>query len=279
MGQGTVLCPTFFLTTPDALRYSGVGVIRMPRTQRKKSESGIYHVMLRGINQQQIFEDEEDCAHFLAILHECKKISGFDVFAYCLMGNHVHLLLRAGKEPLDLIFKRLGSRFVYWYNLKYQRVGHLFQDRYKSEPVETDASFLAALRYILQNPMKAGIEKAPGSYPWSSYGCYAGKSDGLTDTGMAVDLVGRREDLLAFLAEKNDDALLDINPRKPGVTEEQARALVQRLSGGQGVAAFQQFELPRRNEIITQLLHAGLSVRQISRLTGVSKSVVARCAK
>ena len=251
----------------------------MPRTQRKKSESGIYHVMLRGINQQQIFEDEEDCAHFLAILRVCKKISGFDLFAYCLMGNHVHLLLREGKEPLDLVFKRLGSRFVYWYNLKDQRVGHLFQDRYKSEPVDTDAYFLAALRYILQNPMKAGIEETPGSYPWSSYGCYAGKSDGLTDPDMAVELIGLRDDLLAFLAEKNDDALLDINPRKPGVTDEQAKAIVRRLSGCSSVAAFQLLELPQRNEILTQLLDAGMSVRQISRLTGVSKSAVARRAK
>ena len=86
-GQGTVHCPICFLTKPAAKRYSGVGGIRMPRTQRKKSESGIYRVMLRGINQQQIFEDEEDCAHFLAILRVCKKISGFDLFAYCLMGN------------------------------------------------------------------------------------------------------------------------------------------------------------------------------------------------
>ncbi len=249
----------------------------MPRTERKKSESGIYHIMLRGINQQQIFEDEEDSAHFLALLLECKSISGFDLFAYCLMGNHVHLLLREGKEPLDLVFKRFGSRFVYWYNLKYQRVGHLFQDRYKSEAVETDAYFLTALRYIMQNPMKAGIETAPGSYQWSSYGSYVGKSDGLTDTDMAIDLVGSREKLIAFLAEKNDDSLLDISVRKPGVTEEQAKAVIQRISGCSNAVAFQQLELQRRNEIISQLLEAGLSVRQISRLTGVSKSSVARC--
>ena len=235
--------------------------------------------MLRGINQQQIFEDEEDYSHFLAILRECKTICGFDLFAYCLMGNHVHLLLREGKEPLDLVFKRLGSRFVYWYNLKYQRVGHLFQDRYKSEAVETDSYFLTALRYIIQNPMKIGIEETPGSYPWSSYGCYEGKSDGLTDADMAVDLIGRREDLITFFAEKNDDVLLDIAPRKSGVTEEQAKALVRRLSGCSNVAAFQQLALQQRNEIISQLLDAGLSVRQISRLTGVSKSSVARCAK
>ena len=115
--------------------------------------------MLRGINQQDIFEDEDDYLRFLAIIRECKDISKFELYAYCLMTNHVHLLLKTGEEPLELIFKRIGSRYVYWYNLKYQRIGHLFQDRYKSEAVEDDAYFLTVLRYIMQNPMKAGMEK------------------------------------------------------------------------------------------------------------------------
>lgn len=126
----------------------------MPRQARKKSESGIYHIMLRGINKQQIFEDDEDCQKYLQILKECKAVSEFKLFAYCLMGNHIHLLIQLGKEPIDLIFKRIGSRYVYWYNLKYRRTGHLFQDRYKSEPVEADSYFLTVVRYIHQNPPK-----------------------------------------------------------------------------------------------------------------------------
>lgn len=118
----------------------------MPRQQRKKSSSGIYHVMLRGINQQQIFHDDEDNKKFIKVLADCKAVSEFEIFAYCLMRNHVHILIKEGKEPLDLIFKRIGGRYVYWYNTKYNRVGHLFQDRYKSEPVETDEYFLMVLR-------------------------------------------------------------------------------------------------------------------------------------
>ena len=72
-------------------------VMNMPRQARKKSESGIYHVMLRGINQQQIFEDSEDCDKFIQILQECKAVSGFKLFAYCLMGNHIHLLIKPEK--------------------------------------------------------------------------------------------------------------------------------------------------------------------------------------
>ena len=136
----------------------------MPRQARKKSESGIYHVMLRGINQQQIFEEPEDFEKFLQILKDCKAISGYKLFAYCLMGNHIHLLIKPEEESLEQAFKRIGGRFVYWYNVKYQRIGHLFQDRFRSEPVETDEYFMTVLRYIHQNPIKAGLCKVIDAY-------------------------------------------------------------------------------------------------------------------
>ena len=125
----------------------------MPRKSRAKSENGIYHIMLRGINKQIIFEDEEDNKKFLEVLKECKDICDFKLFAYCLMGNHIHLLLKVEKEELEQIFKRIGARFVYWYNLKYKRSGHLFQDRFKSEPINDDNYFLNVLHYIHQNPV------------------------------------------------------------------------------------------------------------------------------
>ena len=121
------------------------------------SESGIYHVILRGVNRQAIFEDDEDSEQFLDILEGCKAVSGFEVLAYCLMGNHVHLLMRVGKEPLSTIFRRIASKYVYWFNVKYDRVGHLFQERFKSEPVEDDAYLATVMRYIHNNPVKAGI--------------------------------------------------------------------------------------------------------------------------
>ena len=81
----------------------------MARKAREKSEQNIYHVMLRGINRQQIFMDEEDNRHFLQVLWQCREISGFSVFAYCLMGNHVLLLMQTGKEPLEQVMKRIGT--------------------------------------------------------------------------------------------------------------------------------------------------------------------------
>ena len=88
--------------------------------------------MLRGINKLQIFEEKEDYEKFLEVLKSCKAISEFKLYAYCLMGNHIHLLIKKGKESLETIFKRIGGKFVYWYNVKYQRVGHLFGDEITS---------------------------------------------------------------------------------------------------------------------------------------------------
>ena len=102
----------------------------MPRSARKKGESGIYHITMRGINRQQIFIDDEDAERFLQVVRAAQTISGFTLYAYCLMGNHVHLVLKEGDEPLEKIMKRIGVRYVYWYNWKYMRSGHLFQDRF-----------------------------------------------------------------------------------------------------------------------------------------------------
>ena len=93
----------------------------MPRTARKKSNTGIYHVTLRGINRQQIFIDAEDAERFMQAVMDSRAISDFSLYAYCLMGNHIHLVLKEGNEPLEQIIKRIGVRFVYWYNWKYRR--------------------------------------------------------------------------------------------------------------------------------------------------------------
>ena len=85
----------------------------MPRQARKKSERGIYHIMLREINKQTIFEDDEDNFKFLEVLKDWKAVSGYEIYAYCLMGNHVHLLIKTDKEELNQIFRRIGSRYVY----------------------------------------------------------------------------------------------------------------------------------------------------------------------
>ena len=248
----------------------------MPRRPRKQSDSGIYHVMLRGINRQVIFEDDGDRHYFMTTLKTCKELSGFQLYAFCLMTNHVHLLMEPGEEPLDVIFKRIGSRFAGWYNRKYQRVGHLFQDRFRSENVETDEYFMTALRYILQNPMKAGMETRPGSYRWSSYQAYVKGSGSVTDTAFAMNLSGGRDQLIEFLNQVNDDTVMDEDSHEWRLSDEQAKAIIQEISGCSSASEFQCMDLSVQKKHTCELYLNRLTMGQISRLTGMSKTTVHR---
>lgn len=247
----------------------------MPRHARKRAESGIYHIMLRGINQQQIFEDEGDNLKFLQILKECKELCGFRLLAYCLMGNHVHLLLKEGPESLEHVFKRIGGRFVYWYNVKYQRVGHLFQDRFKSEPVDSDAYLLTVIRYIHQNPVKVGLCERPEDYPYSSWKEYLSQPE-MADVAFTETLI-EREELLAFHKQLGSENCLDVADKpRIRITDEQAREAVKKISGCENVAEFQKLTPINRDKAILKLRDQHLSLRQISRLTGVSLMIVRR---
>ena len=243
----------------------------MPRKSRKKSESGIYHVMLRGINQQQILEDDEDNEKFLDVLEDCKKASGFELYAYCLMGNHVHLLLKVINEDLDQIFKRIGARYVYWYNWKYHRLGHLFQDRFKSEPVEDDRYFLTVLRYIHQNPIKAKICNSVENYRWSSYNEYTGNSK-ITDCDFALSMTGIDE-FIKFQNSNNDDFCLE-HEVVFRLRDDEVKEIIKKICNAATVEGFLRFNSSERDFYLKELRKSGASIRQISRLTGVSKAIV-----
>lgn len=245
----------------------------MPRRARQKSGTDIYHVILRGINRQQIFYDEEDYEYFIHLLNRFQKVSQYEVYAYCLMGNHIHLLIKVDQEPLSTIFKRIGAAFVYWYNMKYQRSGHLFQDRFKSEPVETEKYFMTVLRYIFRNPVKAGICTSPFDYPYSNAKAVMSRER----PAFPCDIT---DDALAdFIAQKQEDVCMDISeePRR-GVTESAAKDLIRKEFG----TLFPLISKENREAIdssIIRLARQGISIRQLSRLTGISKSIIERALK
>ena len=245
----------------------------MPRQARRKSESGIYHIMLRGINQQQIFEDSEDYEKFLLIFKDCKAVSEYKLFAYCLMGNHIHLLIQEDKEPIEQVIKRLATRFVYWYNIKYQRVGHLFQDRFKSEPVEDDAYFMTVIRYIHQNPVKAGLCKNVREYEYSSYKNFFDNSN-LIDKNFVLGIIPI-ELFEEFNTEITNDKCLEIED-KPivRVTDEQAQKIILKYSKCKTASEFLKLKSVSKEKCITKFHENGVSIRQIARLCGETKGMV-----
>lgn len=258
----------------------------MPRGARKKSDTSVYHAMLRGINQQRIFEEDEDCTMFLKVLGECKKVSGFELFAYCLMGNHVHLLIKVQNEDLNTIFKRIGARYVYWFNWKYRRSGHLFQDRFKSEPVINDKQLLTVLRYIHRNPIKANLCGTVGAYRWSSYNEYIGKTGvadtGVADTGFVLSMTGK-EEFVRYNNDGKDDnfdnSVLEDSVKYYRHSDIEAKKMMQEICNCDTVSGFQELDQQKKLYGIAMLRTCGLSIRQISRLTGVSKSIIERAQR
>lgn len=242
----------------------------MPRQARRKSESGIYHVMLRGINHQQIFFDAEDHSKYLQLLYDYKEVCGYQLYAYCLMGNHIHLMIKEGKAGLEEIFKRIGCKFVYWYNIKYERSGPLFQDRFKSEPVEDDAYLLTALRYIHQNPIKAGLCNKPEDYLYSSYARYREKGT-MIDRDFILEMLPFPQ-FEEFHQQMESHPCLDIGEMAPRrYTDEQAIKLICHCAHCKSPYDLQRMEAVTREKYLRKIVAQGLSLRQISRLTGIGE--------
>ncbi len=240
--------------------------------------------MLRGANKQEIFHDDEDCIKFLDILEKYKRISEMKVFAWCLMSNHVHLLLKEGNEPISITMKRIGVSFVWHYNWKYNTTGHLFQDRFRSENVETHKYLLTVIRYIHQNPVKTGIVNQADEWRWSSCLAYYGKQlhpTNLLDADLifrliSVDFTIAKERFIEFNERKSKDQCLDdrgIERRR--LSDEEARQEIKQLLGPIEIAQVKSLSKLKRNEVLLIVKSIdGLSQRQAARILGVSPNLI-----
>lgn len=149
----------------------------MPRRAREKCEYSIYHIMVRGNNKQDIFLDEQDRIQYLRRLKRYKEKFKVEIYAYCLMTNHVHLLIYDNGQNVSKIMQGLNLSYVIYFNKKYNRCGHLFQDRFNSIMVKRDAYFVEVSKYIHLNPVSANLVKSPEDYKWSSSSIYLGYQD------------------------------------------------------------------------------------------------------
>ena len=156
------------------VRRSARTLVDMPRTLRIQAAGGLFHVTCRGNRRQAIFRDSRDYRHFLSALGDVVTRCGWRCHAYCLMPNHVHLLIETPVANLSEGMQRLNSRHAIYFNRRYGHTGHLFQGRFHSELVHSDSHFLAAIRYILMNPVRASLCRRPGDWAWSSHRATAG---------------------------------------------------------------------------------------------------------
>ena len=169
-----------------------------------------FHVFSRGNNRQPIFLDELDRLVFLKYCRDAKKQFDYRLFTYALMDNHFHLLLQMEKDSsLAQLMHNIEFMFARYTNRKYRRVGHLFQGRYNSLPVETDSYFRTVDRYIHLNPVRAGMVAKPEDFQWSSYQArFQGAKNDWVDHQTALDYFGNdRERQLQGYRRFTDDAI------------------------------------------------------------------------
>ena len=244
----------------------------MPRQARKHSYSGYMHIITRGIGKQILFEDYSDFSFYLSALKKYSHESNVSVCAYCLMENHVHLLLFDNNGQISLLMKKIGVSYSQHYNKKYERTGHLFQDRYLSEPIENSLSLLTVFRYILNNPRKAGISPAD-HYQWSSYYAFR-NSDSFVDTSIFEELFKNWDDYSAFILSYGDDQGMDYELFKKD--DAWAKVIIKELTGNESGTILQSCNRFERDNILCKLKESGLTVRQIERLTGINRGVIQR---
>ncbi|MEW9121365.1 MAG: transposase [Thermotaleaceae bacterium] len=260
----------------------------MPRQKRKKSKSGYYHIMLRGNERRNIFYAEEDKQRFIEILQSKKKDGRYTLHAFCLMDNHLHLLLSEGSEEIGTIMKRITVSYVYYFNKKYKRVGHLFQDRFRSETVEDDRQVVSLTRYIHQNPVKAGLSKKPGDYKWSSYGAYIHNGSyfaTIVDTDVVLGLFSNNQEAAKklfqqYMKETSEDVFIDLEEPKEALGEEEAKGLYKNMLLEWNLDEQDSIRAKLSREFIQAFKEkSNLSIRRIAELTGLNKDKISSMLK
>jgi REP element-mobilizing transposase RayT len=259
----------------------------MARKPREKSGTGIYHVMLRGINKQDIFEDDEDYTLFRGLLFHMVYYKDEQgklqeprciFYAYCIMTNHVHLLIRESAEDISTVIQRISVAYALYYNNKYQRAGHLFQNRFRSEPVNDMAYFVTLIRYIHQNPIAAGITTSVNAYKWSSWREYE-MHDIDTKKICCVSHVLKHmpfnnlRDLVLELLPKATQ-LLDFDNESKRRTDDEVVAFMSDTFGLTRPTDLQHYGKDIRQDILRATKQYGASIRQLERLTGITFSLI-----
>ena len=148
----------------------------MSRHPRIEFPGAHHHVMSRGNAKQDIFLKRRDRSVFLQILGRVVSEHGWECYAYCLMNNHYHLVVHTPSPSLAIGMKYLNGVYSQGFNVRHDRVGHLFQGRYASRLVESDSHVLALMRYVVQNPLRAGLCKSLDGWGWTSFQATAGMS-------------------------------------------------------------------------------------------------------
>ncbi len=257
----------------------------MSRVAREESPTGYYHILVRGNNRSYIFNNQRYKAAFMEMIEEQEKDTGIELAAWCIMDNHVHLVLKAELDQLSLAMKRINIKFAMMYNQDQNMVGHVFQDRFKSHVIDSDEYLLQVVRYVHNNPVSAKIVKNPGDYKWSSYREYLIRSqvEKRDQYRIVMELFNDKlESFEEFHTIEDSKEYLEIKEDMERIREEKAQAIISECFSKHGIDEMVQIRGDGwiKNELIGNLIRkSGLSYRSISRLLELPYSSVREVGK
>ena len=203
---------------------------------------------------------------------------GVSILAWCLMDNHVHLLLQDDHGRLSEAMHRLLTGYACYFNARTSHVGHVFQQRFFSEPVESDEHLLATVRYIHLNPVKAGMARVD-EYAWSSYREYLGAA-GMCDTDLVLSMLGGATGFMELCCGGCEYETGFEGPVR--LQDSEALKIANAVARDLGVESpdsLKRAASPVRNQGIAWMRGAGMSIKQIERMTGIGRGVIARVKK
>lgn len=215
----------------------------MPRAARKYLETSFFHVMVQGINKEFIFKHERYINRYMQLIQKYLTQENIDIVAFCIMNNHAHLLVETNEIiELSKCMQKINSAYAKYYNkMEDDRVGYVFRDRYKSEPIKDKMHLIQCVKYIHQNPVKAGMVKKEGVYKYSSYNFY-------TDRQKLKNKIFTQEDIeyiLNFEICEEEFIDIDIDPRK------KLDNAINEFIKKENVKVFEIFE---KNDILKELI-------------------------
>ena len=184
----------------------------MPRRARQESPTQFYHLMIRGINKERIFESAKHKRFLIDMLGQESKEMDLEIGAYCIMDNHLHLVIKGELDEISIFFKKVNTRFAMRYNKDLKRVGHVFQGRYRSEIILNDGHLMQAIRYVHRNPINAGILSNIEKYKWSSYKEYVSETEQMLSKEiklLVLDLAGGKNGIEKFHSDEDNILFLD----------------------------------------------------------------------
>ena len=247
----------------------------MPRITRILAQSGIYHVTMRGNAKADIFESDEHRRRFLDLLIRYRDEYQFYILAWCLMDNHVHLILAMEDADMSEVLQRLATAYAVYYNNSEERVGHLFQSPFRSKPIEYEQQLINTVRYIHKNPERAQICNED-EYAWSSYAEYQLKP-WITYTELVLGICGGADELLLGAV---DDACVVRETRRPvTISDFEASRILKKELGISSCADVAAMPKGARNEIIRKAARLNLPIGQLARLFGLGERTVYRIVR